>query len=180
MKRVGFAVAALLVLSNRAALGRGVTPYLPLNLEPEIESQVERVLILGDQPVLTRPIPAALVLDALPKACKVDAVLCAQVRRFLSRYMRDYGIAHASVEGSASKGSGSGTVLPDRYGMTDNSHWDASAQVYIQPNDYLLVSAGGVAYQGHTDYTGSLISLGFSWAQLDVGFRPHWLSPLSD
>jgi hypothetical protein len=25
-----------------------------------------------------------------------------------------------------------------------------------------------------------MISLGFSWAQLDLGYRPHWFSPLSD
>ena len=180
MNRVGFAVAAVLLLSGRTACGRGVTPYLPLNLDPQVESQIERVLILGDQPVLTRPIPAATVLDALPRACKVDQELCVRVRRYLSRFMGNVGIAHAGVEGSASTGAGSGTVLPNRYGMTDNSHWDAAAQVYTQPNDYLLVDLGAVAYEGHTSFSGSLISLGFSWAQLDVGFRPHWFSPMND
>jgi hypothetical protein len=52
--------------------------------------------------------------------------------------------------------------------------------VYLQPSDYLLIDAGAVAYHGHTDFSGSMISLGFSWAQLDVGFRPHWYSPFTD
>ncbi|HWS67278.1 MAG TPA: hypothetical protein VN325_31305, partial [Steroidobacteraceae bacterium] len=57
---------ALLAALQPHAHARGVTPYLPLNLDPEVERQVERVLILGGKPVMTRPIPAAVVLDALP------------------------------------------------------------------------------------------------------------------
>ena len=57
-KARGVAFGALLAVQV-PAFATGVTPYLPLNLEPEIESQIERVLILGNQPVLTRPIAAA-------------------------------------------------------------------------------------------------------------------------
>jgi hypothetical protein len=163
-----------------AVFGRGVSPYLPLNLEPEIESQIERVLILGQQPVMTRPIPAATVLDALPKACKIDVALCNRVRRYLARYTHNRGIAEASLEGAASSGKGAPTVDPNRYGMRENSHWDASAQVYWQPSDYVLIDAGANSYHGKTDYVGSMLSLGFDAAQLDIGFRPHWFSPMSD
>ena len=72
MKKAALLLAATCIASQGAAYALGVTPYLPLNLDPDVESQVERVLILGDEPVMTRPIPAALVLEALPKACKVD------------------------------------------------------------------------------------------------------------
>src|SRR4030081_1334223 len=112
------------------AFGRGVSPYLPLNLEPEIESQIERVLILADMPVMTRPIAAATVLDALPKARKIDPVLCARVERYLGRFTHTEGIAHASVEGAASTGAGKETVAPNRYGMREDSKWDVSAQGY--------------------------------------------------
>ncbi len=173
-------IATALLLAPALAAARGVSPYLPLDLEPEIESQIERVLILGDQPVMTRPIAAARVLDALPKACRIDQVLCAHVRRYLARYMHNAGIAHASVSAAASGGPGALTVLPNQYGMQAASHWNASAQVYAQPSDYVLVDLGAVAYEGHTNYSGSLLSLGFSYAQLDLGFRPHWFSPLSD
>ena len=179
MKKVGLAVATLLAL-HTAAYGRGVSPYLPLNLEPEIEAQIERVMILADEPVMTRPISAAAVLDAISKADKIDPVLCERVRRYLERYTHTVGITRASIEGSASSGKGAGSVVPNRYGMTEDSHWDASAQVYWQPSDYVLVDAGAVAYEGHTDYSGSLISLGWNFAQFDFGFRPHWFSPMTD
>src|SRR3981081_4445154 len=106
MNRVGpIAAAGMLLVVHTAAIARGVTPYLPLNLEPEIESQIERVLILADKPVMRRPIAAATVLDALPKARKIDPALCEQVERYLSRFTHTEGIAHASAEGALTSGS---------------------------------------------------------------------------
>ncbi len=62
-RKLAFALpGAVWLLLSQTALARGVTPYLPLNLDPEVERQVERVLILADKPVMTRPIPAATVI----------------------------------------------------------------------------------------------------------------------
>ena len=74
-------VLALIATSGQA---RGVSPYLPVDISPEIERKIERVLILADQPALRRPIAAATVLDALPQACERDAALCEDVRRYLA------------------------------------------------------------------------------------------------
>jgi Capsule assembly protein Wzi len=136
------------------------------------------VLILAKVPVMTRPIAAATVLDALPKACQVDPVLCGHVRKFLDHYMHDMGIGFASLDASIARGSAN-PIMPNQHGEKEDSHYDAAAMGYWQPSDYLLVSAGGVAYQGHTAPTGSMISLGFDWAQLDLGYRDHWWSPLT-
>src|SRR3982074_2329995 len=165
MKRAAWGLAGMLAVIPAGAWARGVTPYLPLNLEPEIESQIERVLILADKPVMRRPIAAATVLDALPKARKIDPALCEQVERYLSRFTHTEGIAHASAEGALTSGSGAASVAPNRYGMRENSKWDVSAQAYTQLGDYVLLNAGANAYQGKTDFTGSMISLGFSYAQ---------------
>ena len=179
MNRAGPIAAAGMLLALHAAAGaRGVTPYLPLNLEPEIEAQIERVLILADKPVMRRPIAAATVVDALPKACRVDQALCQRVGRYLARYTHTSDLTHASIEGAATHGAD--TTLPDRYGLHDRSAWDASIGGYLQPSDYLLVSIGAVAYDGREEYTGSMLSLGFSKAQLDIGYKPHWFSPLTD
>jgi hypothetical protein len=178
MRKVGRVAPCLLLVFQAQSFGRGVTPYLPLNLEPEIESQIERVLILGDQPVLTRPIAAATVMKALPKACKIDAALCERVERYLARYTHDSGLTHASIEGA--HGTGANDTLPNSYGMKSKSAWQASASAYWQPSDYLLAQVGAVGYEGRTNFTGSMISLGGSYAQIDIGFRPHWFSPLYD
>ena len=86
------------------ACARGVSPYLPLNMSPEIERQVEQVMILAGRPIVRRPIAAATVLEALPDACKVDEVLCNRVRRYLDRYMRHYAVTDASIEAATTEG----------------------------------------------------------------------------
>src|SRR5690349_22190714 len=148
---------------------RGVSPYLPLNLDPELEREVERVLILGDRPVMTRPIPAAAVIDALPKACAVDPVLCGRVRRALKAYMHDSALQFASIEGSAVNGD-SKLVIPNQHGQTEQSQWQIAGAGHLQPSNYFLVNLGGVAYDGRQKPTGSFVSVGFEGAQLDIGF----------
>ena len=130
--RRGLLLLALLAALQPHAYARGVTPYLPLNLDPEVEREVERVLVLGGKPVMTRPIPAAVVLDALPKACEVDAVLCSRVRRALKQYMQDTAVEFTSVAGAITNGSK--TVMPNQHGETAQSPFQVAGAAYIQPS----------------------------------------------
>src|ERR1022692_3497408 len=98
-------LASLLAAVGGRAWADGVSAYLPLNLEPEMERQIERVLILADEPILKRPIPVELVKLALPQACKIDKPLCTKVQRYLERYSHDYAVTHASVTGSLTHGA---------------------------------------------------------------------------
>jgi hypothetical protein len=149
-----------------------------VNLSPEIERKIERVLLLGEQPLLTRPIAAATVLDALPRACERDAVLCADVRRYLTSLSRGAGISHASL--ALGVGSGADTPLPNRHGMSSQSDYEAAAAVYWQPGDHLLVTGGALAYDGDTTPTGTVASIGAEYFQVDVGYRDRWWSPFQD
>jgi Capsule assembly protein Wzi len=176
---IGLVFAALLGLMPYATRADGVSAYLPLNLEPEMERQIERVLILANEPILKRPFAVALVEDALPEACKVDKHLCEKVKRYLQRYSRDYAVTHASATGSITHG-GEGDVVPNGHGLPMNSDWELSAQGFVQPTDYFLASAGAIAYSGRAVPTGSMLSFGFNWAQLDIGYRDHWWSPATD
>lgn len=176
-KQIVLAGLALCALQPEA-FARGVSPYLPLNLEPEMERQIEEVLVLAGDPILTRPIAAARVFDALPRACEVDAELCSRVERYLRRYMNDAGISHASAAGAVT--SGTGRAVPNRHGLGSESAYEVSAQVYWQPFDHALISLGGVAYDGEATATGSMLSLGWELFQIDAGYRDHWLSPMTD
>jgi len=176
VRRTGLAVLCL--LAQGASYARGVSPYLPLNLDPELEREVERVMVLGGRPVMTRPIPAAAVLDALPRACEVDPVLCGRVRRALQRYMQTTALTFVSAE--AGSVHGANVVLPNQHGQSTQSQWQLVGAGYLQPSDYLLVNLGGVAYDGRQTATGSFLSLGWDWAQLDAGFRDRWWSPMTD
>jgi hypothetical protein len=184
-RRAPLAIAvtvSLALWSISAALAEapsGVTPYLPLNLDPDVENAIERVLILGDKPVMTRPIRAALVLDALPKACEVDRPLCERVRRYLDRYMQGAGVEFLSLSAAATTGS-SNITLPNEHGTKAQSPYEVSGAAYLQPNAYMLLNVGGEAHQGRVTPTGTMLSLGFDFAQLDLGWRDHWWSPMTD
>jgi hypothetical protein len=178
--------AATLVLAaglgaHCTARASGVSPYLPLNLSPEIERKIERVLVLGGQPVLTRPVPVDRVMLALHKARRLDRPLCAEVERYLDRYFRSAGVTHASAEAAAAKHST--TTLPNERGERADSPWSASAAAFYRPFDHVLLTAAGVGYGGtesRFNPAGSMASLGDEYVQLDVGYRDHWLSPLTD
>ncbi|MHB1540896.1 MAG: capsule assembly Wzi family protein [Steroidobacteraceae bacterium] len=174
----GLSLLGVMLLCG-SALASGVSPYLPLNLDPAVQNAIDRVLILGDQPVLVRPIPAALVLRALPKACRVDRPLCERVRKYLRRYMQGTGVEFTSVTLAATGGK-SNITLPNQHGRRAQSPYQVSGAAYIQPNPYMLLNVGGVGYQGRFTPTGTMLSLGFDWAQLDIGWRDHWWSPLTD
>src|SRR5690606_1940189 len=90
-----------------------------------------------------------------------------------------FGIGHASIEIAGSSGE-SDKTLPNRHGLDSESPWVASASLYAQPSDYALLSLGGVAYEDEVVPVGSLLSVGISRAQLDIGYRDHWLSPMND
>jgi hypothetical protein len=173
------AMLGVMALAPAVAWARGPSPYLPLDLAPRIERQIERVLILAGKPVMRRPIAAATVLDALPSACSRDAALCEEVRRYLERYTHRSGVTNARAEASTTSGDSAAT-LPNRHGEPANSAWQVAASAYFQPSDYVILNAGAVAYDGNTTATGSFLSIGFDFAQLDLGFRDHWLGPMSD
>lgn len=170
-------VLICLCASPGAAAAHGPSPYLPLGLSPEIERQVEQLLLLAGRPVLRRPIAAATVLDALPEACRVDAALCERVRRYLDAYTARFSLTHVGAEGAATDASA--RTLPNSRGMTAQDEWAVSALGQLQINEYVLLQLGGVAYPGQAVPTGSWLSVGTEYAQLDVGWREHWWSPLT-
>jgi hypothetical protein len=174
----GMLMLATALLFPGHAAARGVSPYLPLNTSPEIEREIDQVMLFAGRPIVRRPIAAATVLEALPDACKVDEALCNRVRRYLNRYMKRYAVTDASIEAAATEDSN--RTQPNRRGMSEEDTWAASVSAYFQPSDYALVQLGGVAYPDTTDPTGSILSVGFEYAQLDVGYRDHWFSPMSD
>jgi hypothetical protein len=170
--RVSFFVLVMLATTAEA---RGVSPYLPVDISPEIERKIERVLILADQPSLKRPFAAATVRDALPRACEVDAALCAEVNRYLTSLTRTAGITYATL--TASQSSGADTAVPTSHGMSSESSYDAAIAAYWQPGAAFLVTAGVLAYEGEATPTGTVASFGLDVLQVDVGYRDRWWSP---
>jgi hypothetical protein len=172
------AACAVVLLLCSIAWARGASPWLPIALDPAVERDVERVLVLAGVPTLTRPIAAATVLDALPEACRVDPATCRRVAEFLERYKAPASITHAGFE--AGYANGSEHPVPNHRGLGLNGEWDIAARAQWRPFDHAIIAAGVLAHEGDVTPTGSVVSVGWSKFQLDLGWREHWLSPFTD
>ncbi len=183
LRRVtAWAPLGCLLLWAATAQASGPSPYAPLNLSPWIERRIDRVMILADRPILTRPISVEKVMQALPVACRRDHRLCAEVRAYMERYFARAGISYASGEVAA--GSNDALTLPNERGQTVHTPLAGALQAYMRPIEGILLSAGvqGYGWTPHSRLTaeGTSVSVGNEYLQLDVGERPHWLSPMSD
>ena len=174
----------LLGMVSVSAPALAATNYLPLNLAPELETRVERLLILAGVPVMTRPIPIATVQSAMATACRANRTLCGRVRRDLAPWLEAAALTGAGASGASTSGSanshGVPLVQPDQHGAPMNASWQAFATGYARFGPSVLVNLGIVGYAGRTTPTGTIVSVGGDRAQLDLGYRDHWWSPLRD
>ena len=157
---------------------RGVTAYLPTDLSPFQARQLDMLMALADQPVLRRPIPVAAVEEAMARACPKNPELCESLQRWLRRYVEPAAVTDFEAEAALSDDTD--VARPNRHGERSNDHWQLSAAAQWQPSRYVLLGAGAIARDGEINPAGTLLSVGGGYAQLDVGFRDRWLSPLRD
>jgi len=137
------------------------------------------VLILADEPILKRPFSVALVEYALPQACMVDKPLCAKVKRYLQRYSRDYAVTHASATGAVTL-----TPMAARCrmhtGCRSTADGNCRRRAMCSRTTTSSFSGGAIAHEGRTVADRFDAESRFNWAQLDIGYRDHWLSPATD
>lgn len=156
--------------------------YLPTHLSPEIEAHVERLFIAADMPVVKRPIAINSVISAVEKAESSHPQLASKVRSYLERYDRNIGRTHTSI--ALNLDSGEANTLPNQRGFSTDSSYLISASAFWVVNDYIAVNLGSITGerpgQDENFLDGSFLSLGWDKLQLDVGFRPHWLSPFQE
>jgi hypothetical protein len=171
----------ILALSGLVAAGSavaGISGYLPLNLEPRLEHDVERLMVLAGEPVMRRPIALAAIERAMPDACAADEALCMQVQRELAPWMGRAALGMASFE--AAIANAAQLTQPNERGAPEDAKWQVAGEAYLRIGDHLALNAGGVAYHKRVNPAGTFVSAGFSRAQVDIGFRDHWWSPKRD
>lgn len=171
-------LVACLVSLAAAPARAAISPYLPLQVDPAMDRQIERVFLLAGRPVMARPFTAAAVADALEVACPQDAVLCRNVGRYLARYRQDFALPEIAL--SAGHADADVASVPNRHGLDADASWQAAGLMHWQPADALVLSAGGIADGDKVIPTGSLLGVGGGRARLDIGWRDHWLSPMTD
>jgi hypothetical protein len=170
-------LTSALLLVAAAVQARGVSPYLPLQVSPEIEREIERLFTLAGMPVLRKPYFAGDVAEALHRGCQVPSSVCDNVAIYLDRYKNNWGLTDASAV--AMSDDDADKFVPNQRGRRIDSNYSAFANAYWQFSDHILLNASGIAFKDEVLPT-AYLSLGYDFAQVDIGWRERWWSPFQD
>ena len=154
--------------------GQGVAPYLPLNTSLLLENEIERLATVANIPKLTKPYNVAVIFRGLDKIEQSHPQLYSRLMRALDPYTHN-GVTHASARVNLSGDSPS--PVPNDKGRTTDNQYLISTRAQWQVADWLGLYAGSEIADENKQLTGSVLAVGTSWAQLDLGYREHWYSP---
>lgn len=171
----------LLCLVNLTSFAKGPSPYLPLQVDPLIELELNRLATLAKLPVLTKPYHAAIVNRYLEKVIDSHPTLYKRISAYLKRYKKEAALTHTSVQLSYADTDATNIVLPNQRGQAIDVSYQASFSGFWQANQYLIINGGGQYYEGGDDLkSNTFVSFGIDVLQVDFGYREHWVSPFQD
>jgi len=133
------------------------------------------VLILADEPILKRPSRWLSWNWRCEGMRDRQATLREGEEIFRALLARLCGYA---CERDGAVTHGADVVLPNQTGSRPGAIGSIRAGLRAAKRLYAC-TAGDHLRRTHQS-TGTVVSLGFNWAQIDIGYRDHWLSPLTD
>ncbi len=159
----------------------GVSPYLPVKLSPILENEIERLFTLSGTPNLTKPYSLSTTLAAMEKIKLEYPLLYSRLNKYFQRYKNTHSLTHLSARLASSNEN---HPKANSRGLTTDTHTNVAFQAQWNAKSWLGVFVGGnVTYyqdsllEHNMQPSGSMISLGSDWAQLDIGYKDIWLSP---
>ncbi|VUD56453.1 hypothetical protein TDB9533_02108 [Thalassocella blandensis] len=153
----------------------GVSPFLPMNVSPILEKEVERLAVVAGIPNLNKPYSLATIYLYMDKIRNTHHALYGRLSVALEPYTAHAAITHASVTVADSD---SDIDIPNSRG--ENTSYSAMAQLraHWQVADWYGIYLGAQVSDNFEQASGSHIALGTDWAQLNIGYRDFWWSPM--
>lgn len=162
-----------------SSFAKGVSPYLPLNISPEIEHHIEQVVALSSDVPLIKPYRAADIAQRVEIISDSHPRLAQRVNSYLERFKNSYGITHKALEINANNGSE--LALANARNQKVNEEYAISGAGIAYVNPYILASVGSTySPDNKVSHQSTFVGLGWDVMQLDVGYREHWFSPFED
>ncbi len=159
----------------------GVSPYLPINVTPILENEVERLVSVSGMSNLTRPYSLARIFENMEKIKDSHPKLYHRLTKALAPYTKARSVTQLSA---SAKYSNDHHAAPNQRGNFTDTQLNVSFRSQLKVADWLGVFIGGEATQYKDDdldseiqATGSIVAIGTDWAQLDIGYKDIWLSP---
>ncbi|MEI8640720.1 hypothetical protein P4S68_04870 [Pseudoalteromonas sp. Hal099] len=166
-----------MAISANAMAKAGVSPYLPLNQVPELEHQIQRLLAVSKNThIMSKPYKAHDIYKVLQKIRFTHPELYHTLTYQINPYIQAGALTF--VKGTASVGTNNKN-LPNQRGQTTKTNLIIEGGANLSLGDYFGASAVGIINEDGIIPTQSIVYMGFKYAQLDIGYREHWYSPLT-
>lgn len=172
-------VLALCISASFTANAKGLSPYLPLNIAPEVELQLQKLIAITGQTPLAKPYKASELLLRLPEIRESHPLLYSRLSGYLSRYTKKVAITHRGI--SLSTSDKNKRTLENNRGIEHQTRVEISGAGHAFFSPYFYVAGGGIySDESGRAATNTHIGLGTEFLQLDLGFKEHWFSPFQD
>ena len=128
--------------------------------------------------VVKRPVAVNRIQKAFEAVCASQKrQSCQVVGQYLESSNKALSVNHLNAELSSS--TRTELQKANRRGLEEESSYVLSGQARWQAADWLALNVGMQIDEDDITPEDTYISLGSDWAQLDVGYRPHWFSPFN-
>ncbi|MCV2886158.1 capsule assembly Wzi family protein [Aestuariibacter sp. AA17] len=173
-------IGLFLVAISSPVFSKGISPYLPIALSPEVELQIDRVMALTPATPLTKPYKTVDLLERLDLIKQSHPVLYTTLSKYLDRY-KQTGLTHGAIKLSGSSGDGEVATSVNGRGIPLHSNYqiELGAITYLGPYMY---ASGGFIYDDVNNLThhNTHVAVGNQYIQMELGYREHWFSPFKD
>jgi hypothetical protein len=163
---------------SASTFANGVSGYLPLKQNPQLEQLVEKLLVVGDNAhFMSKPYKTSEVLRVLKSIEHSHPSLYKKMFNELSIYKGTDAVTYAKATLSYGNTDKS---LPNQRGQNVDTYLKLEAGGFANFGDHFGVSVAGIANEDNLIPTQSFVYFGNEYAQVDIGYRERWYSPLYD
>ena len=137
-----FLVLFICIFVIRTSYAKGISPYLPLNLSPEIELMIEKAFALTQGAPLSKPYKAADLQRNIKQLSDTHPQLYQQLKHYLKRFQQVRGITHKSTTISATNDANK--AIPNNRNIDISSKIEISLAGFSFFSPYVYIATGSV------------------------------------
>ena len=166
------------IMFSSQVLASGVSPYLPLKQNPQLEQLVEKLLVVGENAhMMSKPYKTSEVLRVLKSVEHSYPSLYQKLFNELALYKQTDAMTYAKATVAYGNEPKS---IPNQRGQKVDTYLKLEAGGFANFGKHFGVSVAGIANEDNLIPTQSFVYFGYEYAQVDIGYREHWYSPFYD
>lgn len=175
-KALSFNLIFICTTLSTHATASGVAPYLPIQSSPALDNEIERLASVANMPNLTKPYNIATIYHYMDEISDTHPRLYKRLSKALKSYEKTWGLTYKKLTVSANENT---HAKPNNDGVDTDQNYQTIIRGQWQVADWFGIYAGGNITKDEKQLTGSTLSIGTSWAQLDIGYKEHWFGPFN-